>query len=810
MLTRVIAIAITLAFITPGLAMNSIMENKDGVYEREEVSVTYSFQKPMIETVDIAGTIYDRVVLHDCSPAGKPGEPMVPSKGAYILLPPKSKVDMIHIDFGEKIVLGMGFTIEPMSMPIPLSQTTSHPVPAPDATIYSANAFYPGNLYTEVGTYSFRGYCLLVLLLHPIQYNPVTCEIFYYRTLKVSIETIADDVSQDLFRGLEKDRNEVANKVDNPQLSEQYYKESIQPLSTDEVYDLLIITTDSLKNGFEPLKQAHDATGVDTVIKTLTDIGSSDLEGIRDYIRDSYMNWEIDYVLIGGDDYIIPDPWLWVFGLDENTTPHSTYMPSDLYYACLDGPYNYDGDAKWGEPTDGENGSDVDLLAEVYVGRACVGDAAEVNNFVAKTIAYINKDPDDEYLTQVCLAGERLGNHGIASWGGNYLDQLIGECTDDGYTTVGIPSDKYNITTLYDRDWPGNKWPKAEIIDRINNDVHIINHLGHGNIDYAMKMHSSDIDTLVNDKYCFVYSQTCLAGHFDGNECFAEHLNVKTACGAFATIMNARYGWFWSYSTDGDSQRFNRKFWDAVFDENIIEIGKANQYSKEDNLHIIYRSCIRWVYYGLNLFGDPSLNLVNNPPGTPEQPDGPTQGYTNEEYIFSTSTTDPKGDQVYYMWDWGNNTPGEWLGPYDSGATATAFHSWAEEGDYNITVKAKDIHDVESDWSDPLVIDIVEPLLEIGNIAEGLFKISTVIKNNGSADATSVDWSITLDGGFILMGKETSGRIISIPAGEEVTVSSGLVLGFGKTVVTVMAECAEGSSDTKTRNASVFFCFIFW
>ena len=29
-------------------------------------------------------------------------------------------------------------------------------------------------------------------------------------------------------------------------------------------------------------------------------------------------------------------------------------MPADLYYACLDGPYNYDGDGNWGEPHDGK------------------------------------------------------------------------------------------------------------------------------------------------------------------------------------------------------------------------------------------------------------------------------------------------------------------------------------------------------------------------------------------------------------------------------------------------------------------------
>jgi len=64
----------------------------------------------------------------------------------------------------------------------------------------------------------------------------------------------------------------------------------------------------------------------------------------------------------------------------------------------------------------------------------------------------MNTDVDDDYLNEVLMAGEYLGDYGIASWGGNYLDLLIDRSTLDGYTTVGIPSSNYTINTLYDRD----------------------------------------------------------------------------------------------------------------------------------------------------------------------------------------------------------------------------------------------------------------------------------------------------------------------------------------------------------------------
>ena len=188
--------------------------------------------------------------------------------------------------------------------------------------------------------------------------------------------------------------------------------------------------------------------------------------------------------------------------------------------------------------------------------------------------------------------------------------------------------------------------------------------------------------------------------------------------------------------------------------------------------------------------------------------DGPISGVPDEEYEYMFVSTDPNGDDIYYYIDWGDDTNSGWIGPYDSGANAQAVHSWAEEGDYNIMVKAKDEYGMESSWSDPFAVHIEDmPIIKIGDISGGLFRISAVIKNIGSVDATSVEWSITLDGGLIILGRETYGSIVNIPAGEEVTATSNIIIGFGKTLITVTAECAEGSSDTKTWEGFMFLFF---
>ncbi|HWR27581.1 MAG TPA: C25 family cysteine peptidase, partial [Candidatus Thermoplasmatota archaeon] len=750
------------------------------------VKRTYSFNSPSFVTIDIAGTIYDRVTLDDCYPAGSAGEPKIPSKGVFLLLPPDSQVSGIEITTGEKIILGSGFNVEPTSQAIPISQTDNIPIPTPNPAIYQSNAAYPGKLFTQVGVQYFRGYQILVLLLHPVQYNPVTGELFYYTSLEVSVQTTPSGVQSALYRGLNQDIQQVQQKVDNPEMTLAYDQQYTSSPASFEDYDLLIITTDALKSGFEALAEAHTATGVATVIKTLTDIGGSDLESIRNYIRDAYTNWGVEYVLIGGDSDVIPAPILWVSGMDENVTYYEDTMPADLYYACLDGPYNYDNDGYWGEPHDGTDGGDVDLIAEVYVGRACVGSTTEVNNFVTKTVAYINRDVNDPYLKKICLAAEYLGDYGIASYGGTYMDQLVNGSTDDGYTTVGISSDDYVINKLYDS--PGYDWPPSAIISVINNGVHAINHLGHANEVYNMKLDTSDVDGLTNpsNRTCFIYSQGCIAGAFDYSDCIAEHFTIKTTHAAFAGIWNARYGFFWSYSTDGDSQRLHRQFWDAVFGEMIPEIGRANHDSKEDNLPIIGRSCIRWCYYETNLFGDPALKITeitNNPPATPSLPSGPTSGKIGIDYTFSSSTTDPDtGAQLFYQWSWGNEESG-WLGPYESGQSIQAIHQWSTAGDYQVKVRAKDNLGSMSAWSDSITIQIVEgPQIEIGTISGGM-KITAEIKNTGIVDASHVNWSITLQG-LVLFGQEKSGTLLGISPGDSLDVSTGLILGLGTVDIT--------------------------
>jgi|GEM_PF-1330994 len=101
-----------------------------------------------------------------------------------------------------------------------------------------------------------------------------------------------------------------------------------------------------------------------------------------------------------------------------------------------------------------------------------------------------------------------------------------------------------------------------------------------------------------------------------------------------------------------------------------------------------------------------TFTIINTPPNTPSQPSGPVSGYICILYNYSTSATDPDGDQVFYMWDWGDGNYSGWIGPYNSGATCTASHIWTNPNTYQIRVKAKDTYGNESSWSLLLTVTI--------------------------------------------------------------------------------------------------------
>jgi hypothetical protein len=105
----------------------------------------------------------------------------------------------------------------------------------------------------------------------------------------------------------------------------------------------------------------------------------------------------------------------------------------------------------------------------------------------------------------------------------------------------------------------------------------------------------------------------------------------------------------------------------------------------------------------VRITGDKGGSGGSGGPDIPNRPSGVTKGLPGEEYTYSTYTTHPNDETVYYKWDWADEYS-DWIGPYESGETIYSTHTWANQGIYRIRVKAKDVNNNESEWSDPLVV----------------------------------------------------------------------------------------------------------
>jgi hypothetical protein len=132
-----------------------------------------------------------------------------------------------------------------------------------------------------------------------------------------------------------------------------------------------------------------------------------------------------------------------------------------------------------------------------------------------------------------------------------------------------------------------------------------------------------------------------------------------------------------------------------------------------------------------------TITTPNTPPNKPSTPTGPVSGKTGKQLTYSSNAVDTDGDQVYLMFDWGDGNTSGWLGPFNSGTSHNASHSWATKGSYSIKVKSRDTKGEESSWSNSFTVTITKSIsVEYPSILEkilgrfpALENILTIISN---------------------------------------------------------------------------------
>ena len=590
-----------------------------------DVEVTYDFDAPRVvrqgehAAVTLKGTRQLQVV----------GEPMLPVATARILLPPHGKVLGVTVErLGEARTPPGKWNVRFGRTPVPIG-IKNHPSlalaagDAPNPAVYGADAAYPASQAELTSVQRLCGYRIAIVRIYPVQYLPASGKLISWPRLKVTVSLGNGPEGAEAAAMLRpRGARRVAEFVDNPQAAAAYADLLRARAAPTTAYDYLLVTRSALMADFAPLVSQKTAGGLAVKTETVENIlasqpGVDDAEKLRNYIIYAYQNWGIQYVLLGGD--VDTAPYREGYG---SAGGEEDGLPCDLYFACLDGTWNSDGDALWGETTDGEAGGEVDLLGEVYVGRAPVDNAAEAARFVGKVTGYHANGTANPY--EAAFVAEYLGLYygSIHAQGGDCLD----------YTEPNFAL--YSRTWLDDRPVNGATWGSSQCIAQLNAGPHLIAHCGHGSPLSTMRLTTSHIDSLTNTDLFLLNSVACDSGAFDygSADCLAEEFIKRTDRGAFAVIMNSRYGWFNAYSEYMFSGEFLEAFYDRMLQHGDRSPGAALQLSKHEMVGAATNMTYRWCYFELNLFGDPET-AIKTPLAISSGSPLPV-GYTGAAYTF--------------------------------------------------------------------------------------------------------------------------------------------------------------------------------
>jgi hypothetical protein len=632
-----------------------------------------------------------------------------------------------------------------------------------DTMYYTMDTFLPSTIADVSVIGEMRGRNIAFLEISPVQYNPVSGELRIMTRCDLRINLPGSDMVQ------------TAEKIDRYTTSsfEQLFTTTfvnygsfagsgrIQP--RQEGY--LIIVADAFYDAIQPFVSWKDSKGFDTTVTKTSQIPSGPTkENIKAYIVDAYNNWPVPpaYVLLVGDVAQIP-AW----------TGTATGTCTDLYYVTIDAG-NY--------------------FADIIVSRFPAALPEHVTAMADKTIYYEQGSfPSTEWITKAAFMASE-SNYGTTEGTHNYVINTYLNPHD--YACDKLYCHTYSATT-------------AQVSAALNNGRCLAIYSGHGGTDYwadGPVFHQSDVNSLTNDGiYPFVCSHACITGTYSYPECFGETWLRASHKGGLA-FWGASDNTFWD-----EDDILERSMFKAWWNDSIETIGgmtnKALFY-----LFQYYSGGGSTTYYfeAYNVLGDSSVKIwrdepnPNLPPVTPAAPSGPATGEIFAEYSFSvTVPTDPEGTQIKLKWEWGDGTQSEWLGPYNSGISASAQYIWENAGTYGVRVKAQDMDGKESSWSDPHSIIIKEkPQIEIVSIGGGI-GLSATVKNNVSQPLTNILWAVSVSGRLIFTTTGMSGTIPSLAAGDETSIKTGLIFGIGR--ITISVNVGDG---TKTATGFLLGPFL--
>ncbi|UCE67531.1 MAG: hypothetical protein JSU85_05835, partial [Candidatus Zixiibacteriota bacterium] len=261
---------------------------------------------------------------------------------------------------------------------------------------------YPSNIslvdVIEPLYFSF-GMGMATIVVRPVQYDVDDDEVDLYTSISYTIytstaskspveadarSTFAQDFIESYLKGFVENPNDVASNLPEPPTIDDYNYPTIPPNIPS---DYLIITSSSLESSCIWLKNRILLKGMVARIYSLQDdiypyYSGDNAKRLRDFIIDKYVDGAQYALLMGNMDVV---PIRYAYPYDTNSDPsEENQQICDLYFADVDGEWDYDNDGVYGEPNDDR----PDIGADVYVGRVAVDNPSKISEWVLKLEAY--------------------------------------------------------------------------------------------------------------------------------------------------------------------------------------------------------------------------------------------------------------------------------------------------------------------------------------------------------------------------------------------------------------------------------------
>lgn len=490
---------------------------------------------------------------------------------------------------------------------------------------------YPTDNVEYVSTSVMDGYVILSFLVCPFEYDARNKKLYFIDSFTISINLVT---SHDNFILQNKNENKNIIRsiiVNDDDLTLNQTKTTINNLeNNDDQFDYIIITNSSLEESFVPLINWKKTKGLRAKIISTEYIennysGNTIQLKIKSCLYDYYKNHGLKYVLLGGDDAIVPVQKCFVdlIGSDNDN------IPTDLFYGCFDGNFewNENGNELIGEPSD-----NVNLAPSIFVTRAPLRTSEDVKAFVDKLIFYEKSPLEKGWGNNILMCGTKL-------WADYVNDKSMSDSEAKGenlYENFIAPYWKGDRKKFYDThtDFTGDAnyvLNSSNLQQQLGQGYTFVDMITHGDKTlWALEegFYNSNSGALLenNGGSTIVSTNACLTNAFDFSEqgkndvpCLSESLIRNPKSGVVAYLGCSREGWGYSGGTKslGISLQYEAQFYKRLFspefvDKNYGIIVAAAKMSMIASCK--YDGAARWVQFGLNPIGDPEMPIFDSYP----------------------------------------------------------------------------------------------------------------------------------------------------------------------------------------------------